>query len=305
MFFDTHLDLLFDVVLKRRLGEKEIIKNHHLPFLKSYDGVAATMYFEGGNQPEELQEALKAISDEVEESASIFQVARTKHDLTNAGTKLLLLLAIEGLAPVRSISDIDAIFSAGIRQISLTWNDNNLLASGGKQPTGGLTTLGKEVVKRFLELGGIIDISHAGQQTAEEILTIADRNVIASHSNAAGLYPHFRNLSDSLIIQLVAKGGLIGLSPAYFVADKDKRNIDSFIDHIDYVRKLVGIDAIAIGTDFLFFLPDYSGAAMPELASPADLPLLINGLEKRGYSPLDIEKITGRNYLNFLLRSLS
>lgn len=219
------------------------------------------------------------------------------------GDKIGALLAIEGADSVFDLSALRTLYRLGVRLLSLTWNQRNQLADGIEklEADGGVTRLGREVIAEMNRLGMIIDVSHLSPRSFWDVIKFSKKPVIASHSNASGICPHPRNLSDDQLQAIAAKGGHIGLNFAPEFLTKNKRaKIDDVIRHIDYIRELVGIESISLGTD-------YDGiSTTPEgLEDISKLPQLARALLDRGYSKEDIAKIFKNNWVNFLKQSWS
>jgi membrane dipeptidase len=143
-------------------------------------------------------------------------------------------------------------------------------------------------------LGMMIDVSHTGIKTIEDILTVTQNPIIASHSNAYGLLPNTRNLTDDQIKAIAKGSGVIGINfyPS-FLSKNGNAILDSVVKHIDYIKNLVGIDYIAIGADF-----DGMGTPVPtDLINVSKFPDVTMALFKKGYSIADVKKILGENFL--------
>ncbi|WP_418359147.1 dipeptidase [Sphingobacterium detergens] len=197
----------------------------------------------------------------------------------------------------------------------------------------GLTDHGKAIIRKMNELGMLVDLSHGGEQTFYDVIAVSSKPILVSHSNAYRLCPHFRNLKDEQLEALKKNGGVIGvnfysgfLDPEYETRLKriytqqfgenadttlstwkmyDKLPVDvryevdapmsKLLDHIDYLVKKVGIEHVAVGSDF-----DGIESAPQGLEDVSKFPLLTKGLLERGYNKADIAKIMGNNFLRIL-----
>jgi len=160
----------------------------------------------------------------------------------------------------------------------------------------GLTELGYEVTKEMNRLGIIIDVSHMNEKTFWDVIKVSKAAIIASHSCAASLRSHIRNLTDEQIITLADIKGVVSLNYWWELLGntKEDSNIKKLVDHIDYIVNLVGIDYVGLGSDF-------DGATMPDdIKSAEDLPNITLELFKRGYSKSDVKKILGLNNLRVM-----
>ena len=196
----------------------------------------------------------------------------------------------------------------GARHASLTWNEQNALATGvGGDPLRGLTDSGKNAVRKLEELKMIVDVSHANEKSFWDIMDIATKPVIASHSNVKALSDHRRNLTDNQIKAIAESGGIIGINGYRdFVDYKNwqRADVGDLVNHIDYMADLVGIDHISCGFDFSGFIDqDCLSAFLEDTSNPnvlglkefKDTPNLIKELQKRGYTQDEIEKIGYKN----------
>lgn len=205
----------------------------------------------------------------------------------------------------------------GLRTCSLAYNEPNVFAHGCLDPrNGGLTYYGVQAVNQMNRLGIVVDLSHVGEQSSLEAIELSTKPCIFSHSNAKGVANTKRNITDEQAKLVAAKGGVIGLSPHAFLSAKQlgvQADLDDYLDHFDYLAKLVGTDHIGIGSDVFESYTKFSWETSTKLLynSPftyetvqnADynkvegIHLVIAGLVARGFSDADIEKILGQNFL--------
>lgn len=197
----------------------------------------------------------------------------------------------------------------------------------------GLTAHGKDIIRRMNELGMMVDLSHGGEKTFYDVIATSTKPILVSHSNAYALMPHYRNLKDEQLEALKKNGGVIGvnfysgfLDPTYtervkklyrkHFGDKGSYQLSPtrqyeklpkklqqeanapmsrLLEHINYLVKKVGIDHVAIGSD-------YDGIESPprELEDVSKFPLLTKALLEQGYSKEDVGKIMGGNFLRLL-----
>jgi membrane dipeptidase len=230
------------------------------------------------------------------------RIATCAADLTGAkrdGT-LAALLAIEGGEAIGdSLDDLRAFYARGVRLMTLTWNRINAIGRGAANPgPDGLTPFGLNVISEMERLGMIVDASHLCDQALEELLAVAQRPVVASHSNSRALCDHRRNLSDAQAEGIAATGGLIAVTFAGAFVDTDpaRVSVSRVVDHIDHLVSLVGASHVGLGTDFDGFGPR-TGTVMPDCTH---LPELTAELLKRGYKEADIRAIMGGSWLRVI-----
>jgi membrane dipeptidase len=148
-------------------------------------------------------------------------------------------------------------------------------------------------------MGILVDVSHLNIAGFWDVLETTSQPIVASHSNARGICNHERNLNDDQIKALAENGGLMGINFArQFLVENAQQpsdvSLDAMVDHIDHIVGLVGIDYVALGSD-------YDGASMPEeLYDAAQTPKLIDKLRQRGYDEEAVQKFGRDNWLRVL-----
>ncbi len=229
-----------------------------------------------------------------------------KISLDNAikNNKIGIVLTIEnGSAYESDISNIYKLYNRGIRVMGLTWNDDNLIASGASTKNDlGLSKYGKICVECMNRLGIIVDVSHLSFNSFYDVMDLA-KNVVATHSNVYSLCAHVRNLKDDMIKKIAKRDGVIGICfcKEFLSDDLKNANINMVINHIKYIADLVGVDYVGIGSDF----DGVEKVNIPNgIASVKDIPELIYLLEKSGFSSSEIYKIMGGNYIRVLNKVL-
>ncbi len=202
------------------------------------------------------------------------------------------ILAIEnGDALEQDLANLDRLHHRGVRMMSLTWNASNPLADGALEAVhGGLTQFGRQVVARMQELRMVIDLSHLSPQSFWDVLVIAHGPMVASHSSAAGVTPHPRNLTDAQLQAIAQLGGVVGVN--FFPVFLGEPTLDRLLDHIDYLVRVMGVDHVGLGSDFDGFTGQVQG-----LEDVSKLPNLTAGLLARGYRQEQLLKILGGNVL--------
>ncbi len=222
-------------------------------------------------------------------------VKKAKRDGTVAA-----FLAIEGGEAIgESLDDLRAFHARGVRLMTLTWNRINAIGRGAANPgPDGLTPFGLKVIAEMENLGMIVDASHLCDQALAELLAVAQRPLVASHSNSRALCDHRRNLTDSQAEGIAATGGLVAVTFAGAFVDEDpaKVSVRRVVDHVDHLVSVIGAAHVGLGTDFDGFGPK-SGTVMPDCTH---LPELTAELLKRGYTASDIRSIMGGNWLRVI-----
>jgi membrane dipeptidase len=184
-----------------------------------------------------------------------------------------------------------------MRYLTITWNNSTswaISAADGRTETQGLNSFGRQVIRTLDSLGVIIDVSHVGIKTIQDILEETTNPIIASHSGARAIRNHTRNLYDWQIQDIANSGGVVGIVfyPP-FLTSSPPTQISDVIAHIDYIVNLLGsTDYVAIGSDF-----DGIGTNLVlGLEDVSKFPDLTLALLQHGYTEQEVAKILGGNF---------
>lgn len=191
----------------------------------------------------------------IAQNSALLAPARSADDIRRAKQegKTAVMLNFQNSPIEGELDNIDLFHSLGIRAMQVTYNERNLLGDGATERTNaGLSDFGVAAVHRMNEVGILVDSSHSGSQTTMDTITASKRIPIISHSNCAALNEHPRNKSDEIIRALAKKGGVMGLTTVNTMVKRDfPVTIEHWLDHVDYMVKLVGVDHVGFGTDTL------------------------------------------------------
>jgi membrane dipeptidase len=321
---ECHTDVPVDVYRRRRAGEASPYCSDYVDRFRA-GGVRIQLLAVGGDVPGQHEvggspeaAARAMIGDVIGEEGRCegFRVVRGAGDLDEAlaGDEVGFVLHLEGLRPLGGRPDAVAAFhELGVRSVQLTWNGANELASGvGAERPAGLTAAGRETVAELDRHGILIDVAHLAEPSFWDLLELARGPIVASHANAKALCPHRRNLTDDQIRAVAGTGGVVGVC---FIPDFIGRpaTIDRLVDHVDHLVGLVGLEAVAVGPDYVAFAPDLmippgaeDGYLAPEgLRRVETLPVFTAALLERGYSEDAAAAILGGNMLRVLRTVLS
>ena len=320
---DIHGDILIDVQARRRNGERKVLETHHLPALRR-GGVQIqimAVYVTSNYLPESvLRQTLRmigALYEELHETPEHFLLVHRRTDLRRARSegKIALVLGLEGAEPLdRDIGLVRVFHQLGIRVIGLTWNLANVFAQGvGEDTQAGLSIVGQHLLREMQDLGLILDLSHSSEASFWSALGHYDGPIVASHSNSIELCRHPRNLTDEQIKAIGERGGLIGLNMIpRFVGDEDL--LRGVVRHAAYIRDVAGITHLALGPDFVNYLPGLDIPSTERLVDPGDqeaqadvqmpdvtlLPQLHQTFLDNGWSEEDTAAVFGGNALRYL-----
>jgi membrane dipeptidase len=244
-----------------------------------------------------------------QESGGAARIVRTADDLQaclDAGV-FAMLLHFEGAEPLDPDGHaLEVFYATGLRSIGLTHSRRNRFAQGvpfkfpHSPDTGpGLTEVGKDLVRQLNRHRVMIDLSHITERGFWDVAAISDAPLVATHSNAYALTPSPRNLTDRQLDAIRDSRGVAGLNfHVGFLREDGARDpatpISRMVEHIDYMVERMGIECVALGSDF-------DGATMPaEIKDAAGLPRLVRALADRGYGDEDLRKLAHGNWVRVL-----
>jgi membrane dipeptidase len=188
---------------------------------------------------------------------SRFQVIRTADELTTYRAARALeraqtatVLAIEGAHALDDDpANVQAVFDAGFRMMSPShFYDNAFGGSAHGLAKGGLTAAGREMVERMEALGMIVDVAHASAATIDDVLAMATRPVVASHTGVRGVADNARNLSDAHLRGIAATGGLVGIG--FWDTASGGEDVAAIAQSIAYGVDVAGVEHVGLGSDF-------------------------------------------------------
>ncbi|HEY5824149.1 MAG TPA: membrane dipeptidase [Cyclobacteriaceae bacterium] len=171
----------------------------------------------------------------------------------NQTGKTGVLLTFQDSRHFESVTDVDLFYSVGQRLSQLTYNYKNKIGCGAfDNEDAGLTDYGKQIVRQMNDAGMAIDVSHCSDKTTLEAIALSSKPVIITHADCRALNPgNRRTKTDEMLKNMAAKGGVMGVAEIRFmVKGKEPVTIEDFLDHYDYIIKLVGVEHAGIGTDF-------------------------------------------------------
>ena len=240
--------------------------------------------------------------------------------------RIALIASIEGAAPIENELDrVEILYGFGVREMGITYSESNGLGSGLKEARdGGLTAFGRRVVERMNKVGMLIDCSHCGDQTTLDVIEASDKPILLTHIGARALWNTNRMAPDEVLEACAKKGGVVGIEAAphtTITENHPRHNLESYMEHFEYVKDLVGIDHVGFGPDTLFgdhvglHGTYHSSLSIKEAGRPAHERVdyvegvenpteasknILRWLVKHGYSDEDIQKAIGGNAMRVL-----
>jgi len=319
---DMHFDLPMDLYEKR--DRRNVLETEFLPEFEAgnISVVGAAIYIEDRYLPQNgLRVALDQIARLYAETAASerFAICKGYREIQEGREtgRIAFLITMEGVEPLGTdLNQLRVFYELGVRSIGLTHARTNSAGHGGifavsGSPREGLTGFGREVVRECETLGVIIDLAHINPAGFGEILSITTKPPIVSHTNIRRYYDIERNISDEQIKMIGGRGGVIGVNSILVSPREEESTMDRYVDHIEHVANLIGIDGVGIGFDFFEFIyQQWPESRQKELAAkftkPHFIPDLTNHshaqnltrrLIERGFSDVDIDKILRGNWL--------
>jgi len=287
MLFDLHCD-----TLSRVFASQEKMENNscHIDYSKAdrYDTYSQIFAVYSD----------QSLSDE-ENYKLFFEIIEYAQPFIKSNNKFTPYLSVEGGKLLSSkIDRLDELYRAGVRFLTLVWADRCCVGGAHNDKTG-LTSFGKEVVRRCFDLGIVPDISHSSDRTFEDTYELAlqyGKPIIATHSNSRSVCLHNRNLTDNQFEKIRDIGGIVGISLCrYHLSNDEFCDIDSVIAHIDHYMELGGQKTVCLGCDLdgIDNLPD-------GMENISHIEKITDRLLSRGYSYDLAEAITYKNAKNFI-----
>lgn len=248
------------------------------------------------------------------QSHGSLKVCRSAEDIRTAmrSGAFASVLHIEGAEAISAnLDELYVLHQAGLRTLGPVWSRPNIFAYGvpfrfpSTPDIGhGLSDAGKALIRACNELKIMVDLSHMNEKGFWDSAAISNAPLVASHSNVHTLCTHSRNVTEKQMDAIKETGGLMGINfGVSFLRSDGQRNpatpLSEMVRHIDYIINRIGIDHVALGSDF-------DGTTLPDaLGSAADLQLVIEELRKAGYDQDTIEKITYKNWIRVLDKTWS
>jgi membrane dipeptidase len=323
LVIEGHRDV-YEQIYRKSIGEEAPVRDGVAPRLIR-DGINMTVYAICGdsyshsqNTGRYLETALEQIDQFLEEaprSEGMIQMVKTRGDLPEKVEpgSVKFLLHFEGCMPLRgSIENLRNFYRLGLRSIQPVWNFRNELGDGvwENRTGGGLTNFGVQVIKEANRLGMVVDLSHMNREGFFQTLDVATAPLLVSHANACGMLKNPRNLDDEQIKAIAKQGGLVGILALPERVKEGEADIEDMLKHMDYMIKLVGIEHLALGMDFVKYdgprtlkdrhHPLHKDPLIKGFEEIEDLPNMIDGLQRHGYKDDEIKMILGGNYLRVL-----
>lgn len=324
-FFDLHCDTLWQIDNAKVKGEEiSLIKNDLMvdlhKLIKGSVGVQCFALFNIPQTQKPFNSAMRMVgylesacaqTEKLKIVKSYYNIiTNLENGVISAVISMEDAFLLEG-----SLDNLYTLYDKGLRMICLSHNVANGVShpNFGKYIEGspdwvtrnskdGLTDFGYQLVREMNRLGIVVDLSHMSDAGFYQAVKLSDKPVVCSHSNANTLCPSVRNLTDDMLYKLADNGGVTGVcfASGFLNVDKEKgkATIKRSIEHIKYIKNLIGTEHIAIGSDFDGIPPEI------DFKTCECLPKLFDELIKEGFSLSEIDKITYENALRVFRANL-
>ena len=243
------------------------------------------------------------------ERAGAIRICRTAEDITDtlAADEMAAVPHIEGAEAIdRDFERLHAYYERGLRSLGPVWSRETIWGHGVpfRYPSGpdigpGLTDAGKALVRECNRMKIMIDLSHLNEKGFDDVAAISDAPLVATHSNAASITPHARNLTDRQLDIIRDSDGMVGINfaSAFLRPDglmKADFGLDILLRHFDHLVERLGEDRVGLGSDF-------DGALVPKpIGDCAGLPSLVAALRVHGADNSLLAKVTHGNWVRVL-----
>ncbi|WP_324822648.1 dipeptidase [Sinanaerobacter sp. ZZT-01] len=314
MVFDGHSDIWSDVTIRSLRGETDILRKYHLPRLREgqIEGSIFVIWVDPPYDKEPYKRTLQiidAVKKEIAVCDEIVIVKNYEQMMKAKGEgKFYIFIGLEGLSSVgENLRLIDEYYDFGARHAMLSWNEQNALATGVQgDPSRGLTSLGKQAVKKIMDKNMIMDVSHLNEKSFWDVVSMAQAPIIASHSNARALSNAERNLTDEQLLEIRNLDGLVGINSfnRFVSLDLSEQTVDNLLKHIVYICNKIGVEHVGFGFDFFEFMSvdsmrsysDQDTSYTAGLEDCSKVPALLEKMRKTGFSDEEIDAISYKNF---------
>lgn len=220
-------------------------------------------------------------------------------EAARAAGRVALFLGVEGSYAIDDDCEagVARLAGAGVCFLGPLWERDSRAGASCRTPVErdtGLTDHGRVLVRACNEAGIRLDLAHASRKTTFDIIEASETAPFSSHSGAAAVHAHPRNLADDQIRAIAARGGIVGVIFVAAYLGGLFCTLEKVVDHIEHVARVGGVDCVALGSDFDGFMTLPRG-----LRDAADLPRLTELLWRRGWRERELGKLLGGNALRY------
>lgn len=324
LVFDGHNDTPVERVHRGEapLNWMERDLAYHMDVPRMREGGFDAGFFIVGNGPTaDVMVTLERTLAQIDQHPEDLRLVLSSQDVeaAKAQGQIGVLMAIEGAGRwLRGELDMVRLYyRMGVRCLGITHGEGGAeqgMLQGSRSPFGtctiqqrederknalGLTEFGRDVLSLSNALGLVTDLAHINDKAFYEVLEYSTKPVTMTHTAVCSLCPHWRCLTNDQMRALAAAGGVLGIAFAPFFIHPEEATIDRLVEHICYAVELVGIDHVAIGSDF-----DGLGDVPAVVPDVGKLVLLTRSMMTHGLSEEEIGKIWSGNFLRLLRQNI-
>ena len=315
------VDLHVDSIIQQRLFRYDIHRRHRAgvkgqPFFwhadiprmieAGYSGVCMGIHFYPWESERGWREMKRQIAYLDEIAATEERVLRVREvedwERAEREKKLAMAPGVEGAHMLNGkIERVERLAKVGVSYLTLTHFSANSAATPsmgrGANERDGLTAFGRRLIRELNEARIAVDLAHVNTPGVLETCGLTKVPVFCTHTGVKGVHDHARNISDAEIDAIAETGGVIGIifGPV-FLSGKLRASTEVALDHLDYVVGRVGVEHVALGSDYDGWLP----TILSDHRDCRDIVRLVDGLSERGYSQKEVEMIKGGNALRVM-----
>ncbi len=262
-----------------------------------------------------------------EEHAGLIRPAHTAGDVLAAREegRTAIIFGFQNCTAIEEDIDLVEVFhQLGVRFMQLTYNNQTALATGCLEDRDtGITRMGREVIREMNRVGMVVDMSHSAERSTLEAIEVSERPIAVTHANPSSWHAVARNKSDDVLRALAESGGMLGFSLyPHHLKNGSGCTLSGFCDMVARTAELTGVGNLGIGSDLCQDQPDgvvdwmrrgrwsrrdTGSAGFPEqpewFRDNRDIPDLRQGLGDAGFTPGEVDRIMGGNWLDFFSRS--
>lgn len=328
---DAHFDLAAEVYERRLTGEQDVVARRYLPQFETagLNILVSSVFIRNRDLPElGLRKALgqiTALKEDMEPVSDHIRVTKSRTELEEnlAAGRISVLLSLEGLDPLENdVSLLRTFYDLGVRGAGLTWSRRNAFATGCctagqfREILGGLSESGKEALQKMESLGMWLDVSHLNNDGFRDVVKLAERPFIASHSDAWAVQENYRNLTDEQIRIIAERGGVIGLNACGYLTgvmpgkeELAEQEADEALlrlcEHAEHLVRVAGPAHVGYGFDLCRGLEattpriHFETENYDVLAHHGEMVKLTALLLQRGMDEAAVKGVAGGNFLRY------
>ena len=261
-----HDSLVWDMTLPGMFSDLNDIGTLDRYLAAGYGFVSITVGNDSVWNPDVVSQRLSRITTTLQQQAGKLAIVRDPSDIqaAQAQGKLAVSFNLQGTNGLAGdLSRVEQFRRLGVTHMLLAYNGKNAVGDGCAERTdAGLSRFGIRLIEEMNRVGMIVDGSHCGYRTTMEAIEVSEAPFIFSHSNAFGVFPHYRNIRDDQIEACAKTDGVVGVNGVgEFLGETGDASAEAIFRHIDYLAELVGAQHVGLGFDFITHIERFAEMA--------------------------------------------